>query len=274
MTDRLWIDGTVRTLSNWAYKAKNLHYWDGYLLDTYERVLKLPLPALAMNGDKVAAIVEPRQHQHLPYVINNVMHFLGPGWALVIFHGTGNRAMVEHIAQKFTPSGPLLIDLGVPNLSIEEYNRLLTSIDRFWNKLPPTAETVLVFQTDSLLRRPFRLDVFPPGVHYLGAPWPPGCRPMGLEYGNGGISLRSKRAMIRVLTDHPREPDKGLPEDVHFSYWVRQYPDAVMPSVEEAALFSTEYRMLCDSFAVHPNLYSLTPDELRKLLHGIKYPEA
>lgn len=271
MAERLWIDGTVRTIANWTYKAKNLHFWDGYLLNTYQRVLNLPLPALDMQSDKVAVIVEPRQHQHLSYVIHNVLHFLGSGWGLVIFHGTSNCAMVEHIAEKIEP-GPLLVNLGVANLSIEEYNRLLTSIDRFWNVLPSNAETVLVFQTDSLLRRPFRLDVFPSGVHYLGAPWPPGCRPMGLEYGNGGISLRSKRAMIRVLEDHPREPDKGLPEDVHFSYWVRQYPDSIMPSVEEAALFSTEYRMLSDSFAVHPNMYSLTPDELNRLLHGIKYP--
>ena len=268
----IWADGGVRGIDNWLWKARNVHAWEGFILDTYPRVLRLPVPPLTNTSGRMAVIVEPRRHVHLHYVVRNVMHFLGRGWGLCIFHGTGNVDQVKHIASGFSGDPPLLVNVGTSDLPIPEYNRLLTSIDRFWKIIP--AETVLVFQSDSLLRHPFDLSRYPKGCHYVGAPWPRGSEPMGLPFGNGGISLRSRAAMIRVLEDHPRDPSDpdALPEDVHFSFYVRTYDDAIVPSIEQAAMFSTECAFVCDSDAVHPNLYALSSEDLRSILSGIRYP--
>jgi hypothetical protein len=40
--------------------------------------------------EKVAVIVETREHKALPFVINNVMSNLPNDWELQIFHGLSN----------------------------------------------------------------------------------------------------------------------------------------------------------------------------------------
>ena len=47
--------------------------------------------------NKVAVIVETREHKALPFVLNNVMSILPDGWGLQIFHGSDNLDYVMEV---------------------------------------------------------------------------------------------------------------------------------------------------------------------------------
>jgi hypothetical protein len=90
--------------------------------------------------------------------------------------------------------------------TMEDYNKILTSIS-FWESVP--FDKVLIFQHDSKLLRS-GLDEFLEW-DYVGAPWK-----FQMHGGNGGLSLRSKKAMIDTLKSFTWDRSKGN-EDVFFS---------------------------------------------------------
>jgi hypothetical protein len=90
--------------------------------------------------------------------------------------------------------------------TIEDYNKLLTSV-KFWESMP--FDKVLIFQHDSKLLRS-GVDEFLEW-DYVGAPWK-----FQMNGGNGGLSLRSKQAMIDTLKLHTWDNSKGN-EDIFFS---------------------------------------------------------
>mgnify|MGYP006183986685 CR=1 FL=1 len=47
--------------------------------------------------NKVAVIVETREHKALPFVLNNVMSILPDDWGLQIFHGSNNLEYVKEV---------------------------------------------------------------------------------------------------------------------------------------------------------------------------------
>lgn len=178
-------------------------------------------------------IVEPRCHEWLRAVIYNMAHVYGGGdTALHIFHGTENDTFVRDICRDF--SGVVFHDLGVPNLTIDEYNRLLTSAD-FWSM---NSEYALIFQTDTIIRR--RIDPVFFNVDYVGAPWPFKAshvlRPEK-NVGNGGFSLRRVDTM-RSIAALDVIPDEGQHEDVFFAERVSHDR---LPTTEQAMSFSVEH---------------------------------
>jgi len=95
------------------------------------------------------AIVEPRQHKWMRATLHNACHIYGgSGARLYIFHGTNNKTFIENMIDGWT--GVTLVDIGKPNLTIEEYNRLCASAS-FYQNFATTH--CLIFQTDVLMRR-------------------------------------------------------------------------------------------------------------------------
>lgn len=91
--------------------------------------------------------------------------------------------------------------------SQDDYSRLLGSV-YFWELVP--FDKVLIFQADSGLLRNgieefLRWD-------YIGAPW--NFQDHG---GNGGLSLRSKNAMLETIKKLPYDVSVHGNEDVYFS---------------------------------------------------------
>jgi hypothetical protein len=224
-----------------AIAARNYRHWTDHIART-DGDFSAPR-GLRHPRDKCAVIVEARPHPHLGYVMRNVMHFLDDSWGLCVVHGGENRTFVEELVRGW--GDVMLIDAGVASIDTEGFNELLTR-PSFWEQLP--SETILMFQTDSILRRR-GIDAFLE-FDYVGAPWMHALlsRDDTGPVGNGGLSLRKKRAMLEILARHEREPD--LQEDQYFSRWL--YRDGYrMPSLTTASLFSTETIFQPESLGLH-----------------------
>lgn len=215
-----------------------------------------------------AVIVEPRKHCALSFVVREFRKVLTPkeAWPIFVYHGTENKEwvskMIENVPNCF------LRPMPCKNLSTRAYSHLLTSFS-FWDKLKPY-EKILIFQTDSLVFdektttngggiMPF-LD-----YDYIGAPWKgstDGC-------GNGGLSLRSRIAMIDAICDHnkkeqqqqiqrrrPGAPKNRIcprhPEDVFFATYFRQANNRyTIPSRATGKTFSVEHVFYLYPFGIH-----------------------
>jgi hypothetical protein len=98
-----------------------------------------------------AVIVEPRKHKALSFVLNSFLTNLSDKWNIIIFHGKINEQFVKNIINEEMPRFKKRItleNLGVDNLSITQYNELLTS-ESFYEKIP--TEIILIFQTDTMI---------------------------------------------------------------------------------------------------------------------------
>jgi hypothetical protein len=152
------------------------------------------------SRDRVATIVEPRDHAMLEAVIRNVIFHL-PDWNLHLF----TSKKVSEILPTLLPEWKYrLTILPQDNLTPTEYNNLLRSLE-FWRS--GREEYILIFQTDSLILRirpenPIE-TYFKYG--YVGAPFAIGdagdyVRTPNGRVMNGGFSFRRRSAMIKGLT--------------------------------------------------------------------------
>lgn len=195
-----------------------------------------------------AIIVEPRKHAALSYVLNNILTNLSDDWNIVVCHGTRNLEYIQHIIKYELKGSPRisLVNLGLDNMNIAQYNELLTSA-AFHEYIP--TETFLVFQTDTI--------ILPQNAHlisefleydYVGAPWTDG------QVGNGGFSLRRKSKMLELIQKVPFVT--GEAEDGYFSqYSGRTNNDFSIkvhkPPPEKAKQFSVETVFCNQPFGCH-----------------------
>jgi len=178
-----------------------------------------------------AIIVEPRKHRALSYVLNNILTNLSNDWNVVVCHGTQNLEFINDIISRNLDKFKdriTLHNLGVENMTVWEYNKLLTT-PSFYDYIP--TEMFLVFQTDSIIipKYAFLINAFLK-YDYVGAPWQNDGK-----IGNGGFSLRRKSKMLEIIEKVPYR--YGTQEDAYFSYApVPMYK----PTFDEAKLFSVE----------------------------------
>jgi hypothetical protein len=241
-----------------VYEKDNTPIWDQVL-----QSIRPPPPEKTVfsNDAKLRlVIVEPRNHPWLQGVLRNVAHVYGGSSdvGLTIFHGTENETYIRQITDGW--KGIEWVNLGKPNLTIYEYNQLLTSTafyERFTN-----SEWILVFQTDTLLRRQIDRDFFQ--YDYVGAPWTGHptvkCRCL---VGNGGFSLRRVSTMLAICTLYSipkpsREQNFSENEDVFFA---EHMDPKCVPSREMAARFSVEHIYHPDPCGGH-QVYRFFPKEL------------
>jgi hypothetical protein len=214
------------------------------------------IPKEAKEG-RFMLIVEPRRHEFLPLVLSNFCSLMCPlGWRLVVAHGSFNRHwLLQH--RFFRPTNPediVWIDLDHENLTLEQYNALLLSFP-IWTFLHEGlgCRDVLIFQVDTLLLRPERIDTAFAGHYgFVGAPWQEGYMDEyypGLRVGNGGLSLRNVPKMLQYLARIPTiMVETGCcAEDACFSIAAQQDPTSRMPTIEEASEFAVE------TVLVHPD---------------------
>jgi hypothetical protein len=149
-------------------------------------------------------IVEPRQHANFEFVCKTMLRFTNEEWGIHIFHGNQNETFVKGFFQ----DNPNVVytNLNKANLTIEDYNDLLTSV---WFYEQIKSNYFLIFQTDSCLLKEGVEDFVQ--YDYIGAPWPH----LKNQVGNGGFSLRSKEFCLRICNTIERKPKEN--EDVYFS---------------------------------------------------------
>jgi hypothetical protein len=177
-------------------------------------------------------IVEPREHPWLRGVLYNMAHVYGgrTDVSLYIVHGSLNEGFVKDITRGW--QNVVYINQGYANLTIAMYNQLLTSM-AFWEHF--ASEFALIFQTDTLIRRPIDEVFFQ--YDYVGAPW--GTQGVG----NGGFSLRRVETMKQLCRKNKPTTE---PEDLFFFYNFRRLAQAgdtsyLLPSPSDARSFSVEH---------------------------------
>ena len=226
---------------------------------------------------KYAAVyVETRYDLALRANILNLRAALGDEWAFHVWYGAENELQLKTALAglgfvKFHALSTLQLDGDLDPRAQGSYQVLFKST-HFWERTG-SVERVLTFQSDTW----FHSKGFDPEwleSDYIGAPWclegnsvylPPIQRPaydvkmlhttrqldQGTRVGNGGLSIRNKRAMIKIIEKYANESDAQENEDV-FAVTALQQSNFSVASKETASFFSLE--CLCHDIQWHKKI--------------------
>lgn len=237
-----------------------------YVINIYFTKLK------KINNQKLdtAVIIEPRKDILLIKIINIYLKLLPPNTKIHIFHGIDNEKFIlDNFSREIFNNKIIMTNMKVKNLTIYQYNLLLTSID-FYNKI--NGENILIFQMDTCIcsKSLFKIEDFL-DYDYVGSPW---INQNSLTYrnlnhkitkeklvnkvGNGGLSFRKKSKMIEHIKTHTYN---GEPEDVYFS----KSKILKFPSINVASNFSSEYLVNPNSYGIHRSHKIVNKDKINIL---------
>ncbi|KAM3064865.1 hypothetical protein ACMFMG_011955 [Clarireedia jacksonii] len=212
---------------------------------------KQPPTANITTSDKVAVIVETRRSGNIVPLILHFSAVLGPTWPVIIYTSAENfgsfstsAALLRHQRSGRIVVRPLAE--GVYFWNWDSVSKFLTT-RWLWNDLAP-AEHILMFQSDSMLcanaarsvEEFFEYDL-------IGAPIDPHW---GIGY-NGGLSMRSRKTILRVLDEWDwLEDPRRTPEDQWFYAKFKELQEREieegnenginLPSMEIARTFAVE----------------------------------
>jgi glycosyltransferase involved in cell wall biosynthesis len=248
------------------------------------RLRQKPLSA-ALRGasDLVAVIVEPSVSSTFEYATRNVLNMLGPGWRLMVFHTNTSADFVIRALRFVANVEYVMLPQSITQIS--EYNSFMKNAS-FWRSL--NASKVLLFQSDSMMLRK-GIERFLE-YDYIGAPWDVEQNDrvrtaiksgeLGGSVGNGGFSLRSVPAMIKICEEHGAESPDEEQEDMFFArYVVKQgfkypTPRVAYKFCREVAIQSLEVEDASNSpvrhLALHAAWYYMPP-EVSKMLMGASW---
>mmetsp|Transcript_68996 Transcript_68996/g.179779 ORF Transcript_68996/g.179779 Transcript_68996/m.179779 type:complete len:311 (-) Transcript_68996:32-964(-) len=238
----------------------------------------------AQNTDRVAVtILQPATPDHIAqmaYVIRSNMHRLGPRWALQVFYGFDDE--MEDLNEALgNPQGVIwshMVLQGERRLSLDhgECSWFRLS-DGFWGALRPEHEHVLVFESDSLLRRRGCVEEYvDKDYDYVGAPWVKdsvwGAPALG---GNGGFSLRRLSSMLAAIRSPEMAKLLGEYSELFFGnedlslveLLLRR--NATFPPREVATRFSVETVFYPTPCAFHKPWAYLDEDSVQTLMTNI-----
>jgi glycosyltransferase involved in cell wall biosynthesis len=154
-----------------------------------------------------ALIVEPRDLEKLPNIINEFFKLLGPKWKIVFYCGSGLK---QKWALKIDQSIEIR-EMPINNLLPNEYNNMFKS-KALWETLD--GEYILTFQADTWIinQAPYTIDYFVSlNKSYIGGNMSYYWRELDCqnikrsEYRNfnGGLSLRKRSDMIKIIDVFP-----------------------------------------------------------------------
>ena len=156
-----------------------------------------------ITSNKVAVIIEPRNHKYLVGVIKQTMDKLGDTWNLRIFGSDKNEANIkENIKGTYT-----FVNMRIDDFVSPDAYSLFMQSKQFWNKI--AEQHILIFQTDSfVLSNNYSI---PLKYGFIGAPYFYGYNihsddridinaPVKGGYNiNGGFSYRNKNVMLDCI---------------------------------------------------------------------------
>jgi hypothetical protein len=192
-------------------------------------------------------ILEPRIDRNLRNVLNNFTTIL-PYASFTIFHSNENENYLKNIIGKHHNFN--LRKLPIP-FGKKIYSEFLASCE-FWEQLH--GEKILIFQTDTGIKTNDILSFW--DFSYIGAPWGDWVIDNNpkLKIGNGGLSLRDRKAMIDICKQN--KIGENIPEDVFFGKHLFENEIYSLPTVSIAYKFAIEnnsrsYNNTIDSMGFH-----------------------
>lgn len=223
-----------------------------------------------------AVYVETRYDLAIRGNVLNLLSALGVGWTFHIWHGRNNEVQLKSALEglDFIVFHPLeSIDLGGElDPRVQGTYQMLFKSQRFWESTGD-ADRVLTFQSDSWFHnKGFDMKWLEPD--YIGAPWclhgnsvymPVSERPTRdfrmlhttrqldttSRVGNGGVSIRSKQAMLTAIRRFGNESDAQENEDV-FAIISLKKANLEVADKDVASHFSLE--CLCKDIAWHARI--------------------
>lgn len=138
--------------------------------------------------------------------------------------------------------------------TLNDYNTLMTS-KHLWEMIP--FDKVLIFQQDADLLRPGIEEFLE--YDYVGAPWK-----FQEHGGNGGLSLRSKEHMIKVIDAFPYDVSREGYEDVYFSNHISAVGGRLAPR-EVCSKFSCESIFQLGTLGYHAIDKYLTNEQVKQI---------
>ena len=100
---------------------------------------------------RTAIIVDPRRHNALYFVLNNICDCLTNERNIVLFHRNNNIEYCNTIVEKLNMlynNRIQMVNLKIDNLSINEYSYLLSTKSIIYDYIE---EIFLIFQCDSMI---------------------------------------------------------------------------------------------------------------------------
>jgi hypothetical protein len=223
---------------------------------------KNKIPELVKNLDKEAVLVEYRKLRCSESLLLNCILKLGNDWSYTIVCGDEAYSYYLDMAKKIHQNIKV-VNTGHKKMNQNTYNNLLLE-KKFWNLL--TGEKILIYQTDSFIFKDNIDDFFE--WDYIGAPFRMTCLE-GNNVGNGGLSLRSKSKMLKVLDTIPivnvdniqlnanvkqyikQFKLENIPEDIYFSSYLQKLNIGKVADFESAKQFSSDTIWNENSFGMH-----------------------
>jgi len=162
-----------------------------------------------------ALIVEPRDLKRIPLIINHFLFTLGSNWKIVFYCGAGLKSKWISIVNREVEIRELTVD----NFKSADYSDFMKS-KTLWESL--YGEFVLVFQADAWIMNeaPYTIDYFVSrNKSYIGGnmcyKWedPIVFNREFWNY-NGGLSLRKRKDMIKVIEVFPPVKTSDDPSSV------------------------------------------------------------
>ena len=226
------------------------------------------LAASAVKARSAMVIVEPRRHKHLRYVIDNFHRNMPAEYELYVFHGTSSLAFARACASRVRGRRVHFVDLGVDNLTADEYNALLKDRRRFWDRV--AAENVLIFQTDAVLCANSRKTIRDfEHLGYVGCAYD-SVAGRGTHWGEhafwgvGGLSFRKKSVALECLAAVGTAP--GTPEDVFYSNCVDAGFGRRPADGRQLSEFCSQNNFLAESLGAHRLHDMMARDQLGAFL--------
>jgi hypothetical protein len=210
-----------------------------------------------MTYKYTAVIIEPRRHKALEFVLKNALDNLDESWKILLFHGTKNESYSQEIQNKLSDTFPgrlFLHRLEVENLNQVTYSEVLATKSKIYEYID--TEYFLIFQTDSIIFREHRdliYNFLHMNIDYVGAPWLQSAYVPTKErhyIGNGGMSLRKTKTMLKIIEKNPWNPDHEWHEDLFFTKPYADIP-CVKPPYEMAKVFCVDEVFSPISFGAH-----------------------
>lgn len=243
-----------------VHRKKRLAFWNNFIENDLTKKHSNCKLKINKNPDVSATIVEAREHPHFKTIVQNVISNLQHlNIGLLVYHGTENENFVKNALKEY--NNIQFINLNVKNIDIEGYNKIMLSKE--FHKSIPT-DKFLVFQTDVITFKPLHKKFLE--YDYIGAPWKKEFhKEYKAEVGNGGLSIRSKKAMLKIL-ELGIERKENQPEDLYLAQILKSKKFKVAP-YNVAFEFSTEDDYNPNAFGCHKSWELIKTSELKQILY-------
>ena len=227
------------------------------------------------SDTKAILYMEERYDYALRATAHTLKKKLGQEWRFHVWHTAKNSEFIRNSLAGFECAvfHTLNSDAGFNPRVESDYNKMWKT-KSFWQALGRNMRHVFIFQSDAWFPPKATFDVNWLKLDYIGAPWchegnwgymkvserPSQAKnmlhdtrqiPWDMRVGNGGVSLRNVKSMLKVLEQSSHQTTPQENEDVFYVYHFNQAHFRVA-DVSEASRFGLE--ILCGDVRAHTQM--------------------